>query len=274
MVDSFAFPESPTNIFRGRNLHENQRESDLSNCTPQSAPSYFRVSEKSFLEVQSPRRWLYNRGRRQHKLLTHAPGCPGVKKFLPTTGAAGKRTFWCGRAWFSARTSMTRRVLEKLCVEKGLRWFSGPYLNSSNLLCPLVFLLQYPCAHGQTFRTGRIPSLFGRPTWGGRTVPTKRLFKENAPLIFFILMGPFARTLFSRTLLPWPILCYSVQILHAKVLEHLVSSNTSGFRFWGPLAWTNLLSALCGLPTTLVSIKVLFFISNKIWANRASVAVL
>ena len=37
---------------------------------------------------------------------------------------------------------------------------------------------------------------------GGPTVPTNRLFKENAPFIFFILMGPFARTLFSRTLLP------------------------------------------------------------------------
>ena len=37
---------------------------------------------------------------------------------------------------------------------------------------------------------------------GGRTVPTKTLFKENAPFISFILMGPFARTLFSRTLLP------------------------------------------------------------------------
>ena len=33
-----------------------------------------------------------------------------------------------------------------------------------------------------------------------------------------------------------------------KVPEHLVWSNTSGFRFWGPLARTNFLSALCGLP--------------------------
>ena len=33
-----------------------------------------------------------------------------------------------------------------------------------------------------------------------------------------------------------------------KILEHLVWSNTSGFQFWGPLARTNLLSALCGLP--------------------------
>ena len=33
-----------------------------------------------------------------------------------------------------------------------------------------------------------------------------------------------------------------------KILEHLVWSNTSGFRFWGPLARTNFLSALCGPP--------------------------
>ena len=33
-----------------------------------------------------------------------------------------------------------------------------------------------------------------------------------------------------------------------KILEHLVWSNTSGFQFWGPLARTNFLSALCGLP--------------------------
>ena len=50
--------------------------------------------------------------------LTLTPGCPGVKKFLPTTRAAGKRTFWCGRPRFSARTSMTRRVVEKLCPRK------------------------------------------------------------------------------------------------------------------------------------------------------------
>ena len=50
--------------------------------------------------------------------LTLTPGCPGVKKFLPITGAAEKRTFWCGRPRFSARTSMTRRVVEKLCTKE------------------------------------------------------------------------------------------------------------------------------------------------------------
>ena len=34
-----------------------------------------------------------------------------------------------------------------------------------------------------------------------------------------------------------------------KILAHLVWSNTSGFQFWGPLARTNFLAALRGLPT-------------------------
>ena len=76
----------------------------------------------------------------------------------------------------------------------------------------------------------------------------KRLFKENAPFIFFVLMGPFARTLFARTLLPVPILCYSGEILPAKMLEHLVWSNTSGFQFRGLLLEQTFLLALCGLP--------------------------
>ena len=58
--------------------------------------------------------------------LTLTPGYPGVKKFLPITGAAGKRSFWCGRPRFSARTSMTRRVLEKLCTKKVCVDFLAP----------------------------------------------------------------------------------------------------------------------------------------------------
>ena len=50
--------------------------------------------------------------------LTLTPGWPGVKKFLPITGAAETRTFWCGRPRFLARTSMTRRGFEKLCTKK------------------------------------------------------------------------------------------------------------------------------------------------------------
>ena len=79
--------------------------------------------------------WLGKKKQHKHKLfdpdfprtfLTLTPECPGVKKFLPTTGAAGKRTFWCGRPRFSARTSMTRRVVEKLCTKKVCVDFSAP----------------------------------------------------------------------------------------------------------------------------------------------------
>ena len=65
--------------------------------------------------------------------LTLTPECPGVKKFLPITGAAEKCTFWCGRPQFSARTSMTRRVLEKLCTKKVCVDFLAPTFGRSRM---------------------------------------------------------------------------------------------------------------------------------------------
>ena len=71
--------------------------------------------------------WSGKKKQHKHKLfgpdfprtfLTLPPGRPWVKKFLPVTGATEKRTFWCGRPRFLARTSMTRRVFEKLCTKK------------------------------------------------------------------------------------------------------------------------------------------------------------
>ena len=41
-----------------------------------------------------------------------------------------------------------------------------------------------------------------------------------------------------------------------KILEHLVWSNTSGFQFWGPLARTNFLLALCGLPIKRMELSI------------------
>ena len=57
----------------------------------------------------------------ERTFLTLTPECLRVKKFLPTTGATGKRTLWCGCPRSLARTSMTRRALEetlpwKVCV--------------------------------------------------------------------------------------------------------------------------------------------------------------
>ena len=56
---------------------------------------------------------------------------PRGQKVSPHHRAAGKRTFWCGRPRFSARTSMTRRVVEKLCTKKVCVDFSAP----SNASC-------------------------------------------------------------------------------------------------------------------------------------------
>ena len=63
--------------------------------------------------------------------LTLTPGRPWVKKFLPITGAAEKRIFWCGRPRFLARTSMTRRVFEKLVQKKFALIFWPLYLLGS-----------------------------------------------------------------------------------------------------------------------------------------------
>ena len=55
--------------------------------------------------------------------LTLTLGCPWVKKCLPITGATEKRIFWSGRPRFWARTSITRRVLKKLCAKKVCVYF-------------------------------------------------------------------------------------------------------------------------------------------------------
>ena len=90
--------------------------------------------------------------KRQHKhtlfgpdfpriFLTLTPGCPGVKKFLPTSGAAGKRAFWCGRPRCSARTSMTRRDLERLCPDKVSVDCLAPILRMVLTLLRIIDLL-------------------------------------------------------------------------------------------------------------------------------------
>ena len=48
-------------------------------------------------------------------------------------------------------------------------------------------------------------------------------------------MGSFARTLFSRTLLPWPVLCYSGQILHARFSNTSFARTLLGSNFGGLL---------------------------------------
>ena len=89
----------------------------------------------------------------------------------------------------------------------------------------------------------------GRPSKsGGRTVPTKGLFKEMPPSFLNLNGVVCSNTLFSNASALTSSLLFRGNST-CKILEHLVWSNTSGFQFWGPLARTNFLSVLCGLPT-------------------------
>ena len=109
---------------------------------------FFEVTSRKFhlhlhsvivLELISRVQCNYFQGRKKqhkHKLfgpdfprtfLTLTPGRPWVKKFLPITGAAEKRTFGAdvhdfrrGRPWPEA--------FSKNFVQKSLRWFFGPYI--------------------------------------------------------------------------------------------------------------------------------------------------
>ena len=76
----------------------------------------------------------------------------------------------------------------------------------------------------------------------------QRVVQGKCPLHFLNLNGVVcSNTLFSNTsALTSSLLFWGNST--CNVLEHLVWSNTSGFQFWGPLARTNFLSALCGLP--------------------------
>ena len=76
----------------------------------------------------------------------------------------------------------------------------------------------------------------------------KKVVQGKCPLHFIDLNGVVcSNTLFSNTSALTSSLLFRGNST-CKILEHLVWSNTSGFQFWGPLARTNFLSALCGLP--------------------------
>ena len=52
--------------------------------------------------------------------------CLEVKSFSPLPGPQGKQSFRCVHPQFLARTSMTRRVLEKVCAEEVCVYFLVP----------------------------------------------------------------------------------------------------------------------------------------------------
>ena len=64
----------------------------------------------------------------------------------------------------------------------------------------------------------------------------QRVVQGKCPtFIFLIWMGSFARTHFSRTLLPWPVLCYSGEILHARFSNTSFARTLLGSNFGGLL---------------------------------------
>ena len=76
----------------------------------------------------------------------------------------------------------------------------------------------------------------------------KKVVQGKCPLHFLHFSGAVcSNTLFSNASSLTNSLLFRANST-CKVLEHLVWSNTSGFQFWGPLARTYFLSALCGLP--------------------------
>ena len=79
-------------------------------------------------------------------------------------------------------------------------------------------------------------------------LPKKRIVQGKCPLHFLNFNGVVcSNTLFSNTSALTSSLLFRGNST-CNILEHLVWSNTSGFQFWGPLARTNFLSAVCGLP--------------------------
>ena len=63
----------------------------------------------------------------------------------------------------------------------------------------------------------------------------QRVVQGKCPLHFLIWMGSIARTLFSRTLLPWPAVCYSGEILHARFSNTSFGRTLLGSNFGGRL---------------------------------------
>ena len=108
--------------------------------------------------------------------LTLTPGRPWVKKFLPITGAAEKRTFWCGRPRFSARTSMTRRVFEKLCTKKFAMFCYTPlHVQSQASMIKVVSLASFDLSVRWHWTSAQI-SVARRPP------PTPKIVQElSAP---------------------------------------------------------------------------------------------
>ena len=82
----------------------------------------------------------------------------------------------------------------------------------------------------------------------------KKVVQGKCPLNFLYFNGVVcSNTLFSNTSSLTNSLFFRANST-CQILEHLVWSNTSGLQFRGPLARTNFLSALCGLPNPAIGL--------------------
>ena len=76
----------------------------------------------------------------------------------------------------------------------------------------------------------------------------QKVVQGKCPLHFLLFNGVVcSNSLFSNTSALTNSLLFMADST-CKILEHLFWSNTSGFQFWGPLARTKFLLALCGPP--------------------------
>ena len=126
----------------------------------------------------------------------------GDQKVRYVPGNQGNQTFFGGISRDFA--GISRRCLKSL--RKSLFSIFGPYRN--DLDRALIWLTAN--------------ALIRRPH-----STKQKVVQGKCPLHLLSLIGPFARTLFSCRLLPWPMLSHSGQILHSMVLKQLVWSNTS-----------------------------------------------
>ena len=82
-------------------------------------------------------------------------------------------------------------------------------------------------------------------------------------------MGSFARTLFSRTLLPWPVLCYSGEIPHARFSNTSFGRTLLGSNFGGRLLEQTFCRHCAAFPKRHININVLLWLTSRCpWDKR------
>ena len=160
-------------------------------CSSRSPPSC-----KSFASVSCPGGFDSGK-KKQHKhklfspdflqtFLTLTPGRPWVKKILPITG--------CERPRLSAQTSMTRRVLEKLCTETVCVDFLAPIdvcgLDNWDAL-PLIPVGE---TSAQSIHRPDVPAGLETGPLAIDSTSLNKVCSQSFPQPFVIFVNPFITT--------------------------------------------------------------------------------